>query len=59
MIDSKLLNILACPACKGDIEYDTKSNSVRCIDCSLVYPVIDGIPVMLVDKAEKGEKDED
>ena len=59
MIDSKLLNILACPACKGDVEYDAKAQSIRCLECSLVYPVVDGIPVMLVDKAQKPEKNSD
>ncbi|MBN2434909.1 MAG: Trm112 family protein [Spirochaetes bacterium] len=58
MIDSKLLNILACPACKGDVEYDAKAQSIRCLECALVYPVVDGIPVMLIDKAQKPEKEE-
>ena len=53
MIDTKLLEILACPSCKGDIEYDAKNEKIICIECGLKYPVRDGIPVMLVEEAEK------
>ena len=52
MIDTKLLEILACPACRGDIEYDAKNEKIICTECKKVYPVTDGIPVMLVDEAE-------
>jgi uncharacterized protein YbaR (Trm112 family) len=52
MIDTKLLEILACPACKGDVEYDTKNEKLICVDCKRKYPVKDGIPVMLIDEAE-------
>lgn len=53
MIDSKLLDILACPGCKGDVEYLAKKNIIQCTECGLSYPVVDDIPVMLVDRAEK------
>ena len=56
MIDTKLLEILACPACRGDLEYDTRNEKLLCTGCGLKYPVKDGIPVMLVDEAEKPEK---
>jgi uncharacterized protein YbaR (Trm112 family) len=52
MIDTKLLEILACPVCKGDVEYDAKNEKIICTDCGRKYPVQDGIPVMLVDEAE-------
>ena len=52
MIDTKLLEILACPACKGDVEYDMKNEKLICVDCKRKYPVRDGIPVMLVEEAE-------
>jgi hypothetical protein len=54
MIDTKLLDILACPVCKGDIEYDAKNEKIICTECSRRYPVKDGIPVMLADEAEQG-----
>ena len=51
MIDKELLNILACPACQGDVEL--KDKKIVCKSCGRKYPVKDGIPVMLVDQAEK------
>ncbi|MFC1670633.1 Trm112 family protein [Spirochaetota bacterium] len=56
MINTKLLEILACPACKGDVEYDVKNSKILCTDCKRIYPVKDGIPIMLVDEAEMPEK---
>ena len=53
MIDTKLLEILACPACKGDLEYDMRNEKLVCTDCGLRYPVKEGIPIMLIDEAEK------
>jgi len=51
MIDNELLEILACPACKGDVEL--KEDKIVCTQCGFKYPVRDGIPIMLVDEAEK------
>jgi uncharacterized protein YbaR (Trm112 family) len=53
MIDSRLLEILACPACKGDLTYDQKAQKLICEKCRLKYPIKDDIPVMLVDQAER------
>jgi hypothetical protein len=48
-----LLDILVCPKCKGDLEYRTEGQeSLVCHGCALIYPVEDGIPVMLVDEAK-------
>jgi uncharacterized protein YbaR (Trm112 family) len=52
MIDTKLIEILACPACRGDVEYLTKDEKIVCMECGRKYPVKDGIPVMLIDEAE-------
>ncbi len=51
MIDKELLDILACPACKGDVEL--KDNRVVCKSCGRKYPVRNGIPVLLIDEAER------
>jgi uncharacterized protein YbaR (Trm112 family) len=51
MIDEELLKILACPACKSGVEY--KDNKIVCRGCGRKYPVKDGIPIMLIDEAEK------
>ena len=47
MIDAKLLALLACPACQGDIEL--KDNRIICTRCQRSYPIVDGIPVLLAD----------
>ncbi|MCK4353201.1 Trm112 family protein [candidate division WOR-3 bacterium] len=53
MLDEKLLEILACPKCKGDLEYDRKNNKLICHKCKLAYSIKDDIPIMLIDEAEK------
>jgi uncharacterized protein len=47
MIDKKLLDLLACPACQGDVML--KDDKIVCTRCQRVYPIVDGIPVLLVD----------
>ena len=51
MIDKELLDILACPACHGDV--DLKENKIVCRKCAKKYPIKNGIPVMLIDEAEE------
>ena len=48
-----LLSILVCPACQGELEYDVQAQTLTCPRCRLRYSVLDDIPVMLVEKAEK------
>ncbi len=52
MLDQKLLDILACPKCKGDLEYDREDNKLTCHHCRLKYDIKDDIPIMLIDEAE-------
>ncbi len=52
-IDKDLLEILACPNCRGDVEYRESEQVIVCLKCGYRYPVRDGIPVMLIDEAEK------
>jgi len=51
MIDKELLDILACPSCKGEVKGD--DDKIICLQCGAKYPVKDGIPVMLVDEAKE------
>jgi uncharacterized protein len=53
MLDKKLLEILACPKCKGELEYRPKEQKLLCWSCKLGYRVEDDIPVMLIDEAEQ------
>ena len=50
-INKELLDILACPKCKGDIVLTKKEDGLICKSCKLVYPIKDDIPVMLIDEA--------
>jgi uncharacterized protein len=52
-LKKELLDILACPKCKGDLEYKETENYLACYSCKLKYPVKDDIPVMLIETAEK------
>jgi uncharacterized protein YbaR (Trm112 family) len=53
-IDERLLEILVCPNCRGEVEHLENEDVIACRgDCRYRYPVRDGIPVMLVDEAEK------
>lgn len=47
----ELLDILACPKCKGDLDYWEPENRLICTACKLAYPVREGIPIMLIDEA--------
>jgi len=51
MIDPKLLEILACPACDDRPPVKLKDKALVCEKCKRAYPIKDGIPVMLVEKA--------
>lgn len=50
MISPELLEVLACPKCHGKL--DVKEQALECPACRLRYPILDGIPVMLIDEAE-------
>mgnify|MGYP000147277169 FL=1 len=50
-ISKDLLDILACPKCKGDLIYKEAESSLICDKCKLMYPVKNDIPVMLIDEA--------
>jgi uncharacterized protein len=52
-IDRELLEILACPKCKGDVLLTEAEDGLICKACKLKYLIKDDIPVMLVDEAEK------
>lgn len=54
MLKKELLDILACPKCKGDLDYDKKKSRLVCSKCRLRYGVLEGdIPNMLIEEAEK------
>jgi uncharacterized protein len=55
-LDERLLEILVCPACHGDVEHKERRHVIVCTSCGLQFPVRDGIPVMLVEEATQGRR---
>ena len=50
-IDPRLLEMLRCPACQGEVAPLDDDRGLECAACGRFYPVRDGIPVMLVEQA--------
>jgi uncharacterized protein YbaR (Trm112 family) len=55
MINKDLLDILACPKCKGAVKLTESGDGLICEKCRLVYEIRDDIPVMLIDEARSLE----
>jgi uncharacterized protein YbaR (Trm112 family) len=51
-INQELLDILACPQCKGDIHLNEAQDGLICETCRLVYEIRDDIPIMLIEEAK-------
>ncbi|VAW73651.1 FIG002473: Protein YcaR in KDO2-Lipid A biosynthesis cluster [hydrothermal vent metagenome] len=58
-MDKKLLDILACPVCKGTLVYDKSKQELLCKIDRLAYPVRDDIPVMLEEEARELSAEEE
>ncbi len=58
-MDTKLLNILVCPLCKGPLVYRKSEDELICKVDRLAFIIKDGIPVMLEDEARKMSADEE
>ncbi len=57
-MDTKLLDILACPACKGPLLHAREAELLICRADRLAYPIRDGIPVMLEEEARQLASDD-
>ncbi|WP_318495507.1 Trm112 family protein [Photobacterium leiognathi] len=57
-MDHRLLEIVACPVCKGKLNYDKEKNELVCKFDRLAYPIYDGIPVLLEPEARTLSSDE-
>jgi uncharacterized protein YbaR (Trm112 family) len=53
MISKELLEILACPKCKGPVNLNETKDGLLCESCRLLYEIRDDIPIMLIDEARK------
>jgi uncharacterized protein YbaR (Trm112 family) len=56
--DKKLLDILACPVCKGKLLYQDKQARLICKFDRLVYPIRENIPVLLESEAKHVSSEE-
>ena len=53
-VDDQLIQLLICPNCRGEIEYREEEDLIVCVgECKYEYPVVDGIPHMLIEEAKK------
>jgi uncharacterized protein len=50
-MDTRLMELLVCPLCKGPLEHDREAHELICKADRLAYPIRDGIPVMLESEA--------
>jgi uncharacterized protein YbaR (Trm112 family) len=57
-MDKNLLEILACPACKGELLFDKQHQELICKFDRLAYPISDDIPVMLEARARRLDSEE-
>jgi len=53
--NKELLEILACPQCKGELSLTSEEDGLVCQACKLKYPIREEVPVMLADEAEPVE----
>ena len=51
-ISKELLEILACPKCKGEVRLNEAGDGLLCEQCRLLYEIKDDIPIMLIDEAK-------
>lgn len=56
-LKKELLEILACPKCKGDIHLNSSEDGLICEHCRLLYEIKDDIPIMLIDEAKSVDLD--
>lgn len=57
-MDKKLVALLACPVCKGDLKLDAEHNELVCRNDAMAFPIREGIPVMLATEARTLTTDE-
>jgi len=58
-MDKTLLEILACPVCKGELQYDQANQELLCGFDRLAYPIVRDIPVMLESRARRMGSEEE
>ena len=54
--DKRVLEIIACPVCKGQLSYDQSNQVLICHNNQIFFPIHDGIPILLEDQAKPLEE---
>ncbi|RUM39369.1 MAG: Trm112 family protein [Desulfobulbus sp.] len=54
----ELLDIIACPQCKGEVTLNAEKNGLICATCNLEYEIRDDIPIMLIEQAKRLDKEQ-
>lgn len=52
MLSKEIIDILACPKCKCSIKLTKDEKQFICDKCKVIYPIEDGIPELLIEKAQ-------
>jgi len=55
-LDEKLMEVLVCPDCRSNVEHKDRRKAVVCLGFGLQYPVVDGVPVMLVEESRMSRR---
>ena len=58
-MEKRLLEILACPVCKGELIYDAPNQELICKFDRLAFPIVNSIPVMLESRARRLDSDDE
>jgi len=53
MLDKKFVDILACPKCKSSLEYDSKKDILKCLQCRREFEIKNGIPILMIEENEQ------
>lgn len=52
-MEARLLEVLVCPLCKGPLRHDREQRELVCKADKLAFPIVDGIPTMLINEARQ------
>ena len=56
-LDKDLIKILVCPITKSNLIYDKENNELISKEAGLVFPIINGVPILIIDEARNLKKD--
>jgi len=57
LLDKDLIKMLVCPITKSKLIYDNKNNELISKEAGLVFPIINGVPILIIDEARNLKKD--